>query len=465
MAKTKGIKNETRRVKLSNKASTRAVLVGALVVIVLELIRADIIPVKGTIISWLENGCLKAIYPFIASWYRNACQFAGNSFTQNTAFFSVFCSITFFIIGRFKEGIIGVPLEELLHTEFNRNIIERRKIFVWFSPLWVGISIVMGAELFAFYVGMLTLANVIFSAYCAAIATDRSKQEKIAWYMVEQELKDIAQEVCKQNTDNKRVVLSDRCLSKTLAKMVNAMQDSKNLFFDIGESIFDWFLNPAHYQFNFCADIVYYNIQYMVCAFLKDRESDKTLDYRFAFLEKQMKKVEERLEDPAALENSMESPDEEKLGIAQEVSEAVIVGIICGIVSSGSKQGKELIEDMFSAPWIPLSVKLRKLYILLYLEHLYSNGEEDAAISWIKILSISYVNFFGDIHYLLMDKYQKNFLRYFILWENTKKDLTSVDLGPYRNLLYDIRTLEKADSETKSFIGCILKGRKRITNE
>ena len=158
-----------------------------------------------------------------------------------------------------------MPLEELLHTEFDRDIIEKRKKFVWFSPVLVGICIVMGAEILAFYVGMLTLANVIFSAYCAAIATDRRKQEKIAWYMVERELVDIAQEICEShNINNKRVVLSDRCISKTLAKMVNAMQDSRNLFFDIGDSIFDWFLNLDHYYFSFCADIVYYNIQSMV---------------------------------------------------------------------------------------------------------------------------------------------------------------------------------------------------------
>ena len=168
-----------------------------------------------------------------------------------------------------------------------------------------------------------------------------------------------------------------------------------------------------------------------------------------------------------AFKNNKELSKEEKqkLEIDQAVSEAIVVGIICGIISSNAEEGKELIEDIFSAPWTPLNVRFRKLYILLYLEHLYANGEEAVAKFWIGKLSVSYVNFFGEIYYLLIDKYRKDFLRYFILWENTKRDLTSADLEIYDNLLYDIRTLDKADSETRSFIGCILKGRKRVTNE
>lgn len=277
----------------------------------------------------------------------------------------------------------------------------------------------------------------------------------------------IAQDISSSQNFNKRVIVLDRCTSKTLAKMVNAMRDSRNLFFDIGDSVFDWFLNSRHYYFSFCADIVYYNIQSMVCTSLKDAASNNTLNYPFAFLEKQIQKAERKLEDTETLKNSKEFSDEEKeiIGITQEVSEAIVIGIICGIISSDIEQGKELIENMFSTPWTPLNVKFRKLYILLYLEHLYFNGEEATAVSWIKRLSNSYVNFFGDIYYLLIDKYSKHFLRYFILWENAKKDLMSTNLDLYHNLLDDIRTLDKDDSEARSFIGCILKGRKRITNE
>lgn len=100
------------RIKKRNKWETIAVLILCGAILLLELIKADIIPGKKTINSLFK--ILPPVYPVVWGWYKNVYDFAGNSFTQVTAFFSAFASTTFFIIGRFNEGIIGVPLEELL---------------------------------------------------------------------------------------------------------------------------------------------------------------------------------------------------------------------------------------------------------------------------------------------------------------------------------------------------------------
>lgn len=445
------LSKEKRKTKIKNrnKLETIGVFIFGGVILVLELIKADIIPIK----DWLLNGFSKdfpTIYSVVWGWYENVYEFAGNSFTQVTAFFSAFASITFFIIGRFNEGIIGVPLEELLDIQYNRDTIEKRKKFILFSPILVCIFIILDTKLLAFFIGMLTLANVIFSAYCAFIATDRNKQNKIAWRTVKIELNEISTKLENENDSKNEVFsISDRYYSKTLSKMVNAMSLNRNLFCKIGDSVFDWLFDKEDDKCKYNIDIVFYNIQSMVYDLLKNLSSKDEYSFAFLYLEKQLRKK-------ACIRLKEEN---------KALYDSIIIAIICGVILSKASGGEKLIENIFEDPWGHKEITKQKLCLLLFLEHLYFNDQKEIALYWAKKLFVSRINFFRNSYVFCMDENSYYFWRYLILWERREKNLSAVNLNIFNNLLIDIQSIDSENNKIHSFIGGIIKGRKRVTNE
>jgi len=457
------LKQYIHDIKKRNRTENIVVIIILAIVVILEFLRCS--SYKMMALTKIER-IIPSLYPFLLKIYKNIYVFAGNSFTQVIAFFSAFSTITFFIIGHFKEGIIGVPLEQLLDNEYDRYIIEKRKKFVLFSPILVCFYILFDFKLLAFYTGLLTLFTVIFSAFCAAIATDRKKQEKIVWDIVKKDLKKISDDInfFKSSTKNFFVV-SDRYNSKTISKLVNAMSQNQNLFWAIGNDIFDFFLDESNWGYTCFADIVYYNIESTVYSLLKSISSQNNISYAFIFLEKQIQKVEEKIKTEKQNSEKQIQPSEIDIyNKANLIYESVIIGIICGTISSCIKGSEKFIENIFGDIWKSQEKTLYKLNILLYLEYLYFNKQQQIAIYWANILMISKITFYGELHNLLAEKNKRFFLIYFMLWENTEKNILNVNLNIFYNLIDDIQTIDDKNN-MNSFIGGIVKGRKRRTDE
>lgn len=449
-------------IKKRNRVENIVVIIILFIVTTLEFLRCS--SYKMGALSKIEK-TIPCLYPFMIKIYKNIFVFAGNSFTQVIAFFSAFSTITFFIIGHFKEGIIGVPLEQLLDNEYGRYIIEKRKKFVLFSPILVCFYIILDFKLLAFYTGLLTLFTVIFSAFCAAIATDRKKQEKIVWNIVKKELKKISDETsCFKSSTKNFFVVSDRYNSKTISKLVNAMSQNQNLFWAIGNDIFDFFLEEENWEYTYLADIVYYNIESTVYDLLKSISSQNNKTYAFIFLEKQIQKVDERIETKKKNSKKSAQISAKDKAKADLIYESVIIGIICGTISSCINGSEKFIENIFGDIWKNQEKTLYKLNILLYLEYLYFNKQQQIAMNWANILMISKITFYGELHNLSLEKNKRFFLRYFMLWENTEKNILNVNLNIFYNLIDDIQTIDDKNN-MNSFIGGIVKGRKRRTDE
>ncbi len=427
------------------------IIVAGVITLVLELLRADILPWKTGLLDFLLN-LSEPLYRFAYTCYRNVYEFAGNSFTQETAFFSAFFSITFFVIGRSKEGMLGVPLEELLDAKYGNIYIERRKKYVLISPLLVGACIILGAKLLAFYWGLLTLENVIFSARCATVATNRRSQERIALEMVRAEVKEISVQRTKEDDfENNIFVISDRYCSKTLVKIACAMRDDQNLLSQMGDRVMNIFFENDDKTYDFKADITYYNIEYVVLILL---ENSYTLDSRmhvFIFLQNL---VQEFMEE-------MKEQNSEGM-----VYDSAIMAVVCGIILSRAFDGKKFIYSMFGGLWDPddmqkiNDMQKQKLCLLFFLEYLYHSGRSEIAKEWAQAMLEVQESFFSSFFSPELRKKKEYYVRYILLWTRKEKNLTGDDYTILSSLMYDIVNDDK--KEVKSFIGGIIKGRKNI---
>ncbi len=456
-------KNE-EKIKKRNLKENCTVVVIFIFLCILELLKH--IPCTRQIILTTLGTAFPLLYPAFVNIFINIHKFAENSFTQVIALFSTFSTITFFIIGHFKEGIIGVPLEQLLDHEYGRNTIEKRKIFVLFSPILVCFYNILGFYLLAFYTGMLTLFTVIFSAFCTAIATDRKRQEKIAWNIVTEEFEVLSSKISSdiKNLSKTPFIISDRYNSQTLSKLTSAMDQNQNLFWSIGNDIFDFFLKEENWKYTYFADITYHNIESIVYSLLKNISTQNDISYVFNFLELQMQKTESKLSKSETSKHDTNIDAEATNNNESIILESIIMGIICGTISSCVKGSENFIEYTFGDIWKTQEKTLYKLNILLYLEFLYFNNQRKIALHWANVLMVSKITYYRELHNLLLERNRSFFLRYIMLWENTEKDILNANLNIYYNLLNDIQTIDDKNN-MNSFIGGIVKGRKRRTDE